>query len=70
MSTLITEAVFPDNCGACGEEYLSSELTPIKLGNISVTRIKICIGCMADNKDVVQDLVDVAEILSIPVDNV
>lgn len=56
------EAVFADNCGACGEEYLSTELTAIKLAGMTLSRFRVCLGCMV-HCDVMQDFKDVAEII-------
>lgn len=54
---------FADNCGACGREYFSTELTPIKLGDYSLSRIKICASCLS-YADVAEDYKSAAEIIS------
>lgn len=51
-----------DNCGACGKEFPTWELTPIKLGSTSISNIKICKSCL-DNSDAHADLRDAAEIM-------
>lgn len=61
MSTK-AEAIYADNCGVCGEEFLSSELTAVKLGGKTLSRVKVCLGCLVQT-DVIQDYKDAAEII-------
>lgn len=42
----IQQLVHADNCQACGQEQLNIELVPVKLGNKSLSRIRICLGCL------------------------
>lgn len=58
----MTEPIFADNCQACGQEFLSIQLIPIKLGSISLPRIKICMGCLVQN-DIQKDYKFAANIL-------
>ncbi len=37
--------IVSDNCGSCGLEYLSTELTSVKLGGTIFDNIKICAAC-------------------------
>lgn len=56
------EKVYADNCQACGVEYLSTDLTPVKLGYTHMMRIKICKKCMSVS-DPAEDLVEAASII-------
>lgn len=54
------EPIFADNCGACGEEYLSTQLIPVKLGNTVLSRVRICLGCLVQS-DIYQNYKEAAE---------
>lgn len=54
---------FADNCGACGKEYLSTELTPIKFGSYSLSRIRICVSCLT-YANIAEDYKNAAELIS------
>ncbi len=55
--------IYADNCQACGAEYLSSELIPVKLGEVSLSRIRICLGCLAMDNNVFEDYRHAAELI-------
>ena len=54
---------YADNCQACGLEYLSTELTPIKLSGVVFERLRICANCKEFANEV-QDFKVAAEIIS------
>lgn len=54
------EPIYPDNCGVCGEEYLSSQLIAIKLGGVTLSNVRVCLGCLAQS-DIYEDYKDAAE---------
>ena len=54
---------YADNCQACGTEYLSTELTPIKLSGVVFERLRICSGCKSFANEF-QDFKVAAEIIS------
>lgn len=58
----IKEAVYADNCGACGTEYLSYELIPIKIGSYSLN-VKVCLNCLTEDSDTYQQYKSAAEII-------
>lgn len=45
-SSSIQQLVHADNCQACGQEQLNIELIPVKLGHKTLSRIRICLGCL------------------------
>jgi len=50
------------NCQTCGLEYFSSELVPIKLGELIFDKLKICANCNAfANSE--EDFKEAAEII-------
>ncbi|HVI42760.1 MAG TPA: hypothetical protein VM577_19305 [Anaerovoracaceae bacterium] len=53
---------FADNCGACGGEVLSTELTPVKLGGIS-SEIRICVSCLT-YANIIEEYKSAAELIS------
>lgn len=57
---MATEVIYPDNCGACGEEYLSSQLIAVKLGETTLSSVRVCLGCLAQS-DVYENYKNVAE---------
>ncbi|HLG28328.1 MAG TPA: hypothetical protein VI423_11125 [Paenisporosarcina sp.] len=54
--------VYADNCQACGQEHLSIELIPIKLGSFLLSRVKVCMGCLLKS-DVYQDYKEAADLI-------
>lgn len=54
---------YADNCQACGLEYLSTELSPIKLGGVVIRNLQICANCRAF-ADTAEDFKEAAEIIS------
>lgn len=54
--------VHADNCQACGQEFLSTELIPVKLGSYYVPRIRICLGCLVQG-DIYEDYREAAELI-------
>jgi len=54
---------YADNCQACGLEYLSTELSPIKLGGAVIRDLQICANCRAF-ADAAEDFKEAAEIIS------
>jgi hypothetical protein len=55
-------AVFADNCQACGEEYLSTDLIAVKLGNYTLTRVRVCLGCLA-HSNIIDDYKKASELI-------
>lgn len=53
---------YADNCQGCGKEYLSSELIPIKLGSMILSRIKVCAKCL-EKCDPVEEYLEAAKLL-------
>lgn len=54
--------VYSDNCGACGKEYLSSELMPTtKLGG-TFSKVKVCSFCLVI-ADITEDYKSAAELI-------
>lgn len=58
-----TEVVYADNCGACGEEYLSIELVPVKLGTLFLSRVKTCVGCLVESPDIYQEYKEAVDLI-------
>ena len=54
--------VYSDNCGACGKEYLSSELMPAKLGG-TFSKVKICSFCLSI-ANITEDYKSAAELIT------
>lgn len=54
--------IFADNCQGCGNEFLSTELTPIKIGGAFLSRIKICKECL-DSCDIDSCLIEASQIM-------
>lgn len=54
--------IYADNCGACGKEFLSTDLIPVKIGSQILSRIKVCQACLG-HCDPIQDYIEAAEIL-------
>lgn len=48
----MSDVIFPDNCQACGKEFISYELIPVKLGEYSFANIRICLGCLVQDKNI------------------
>ncbi len=55
--------VFADNCQVCGEEKLSIELMPVRLGEHSFSRIKTCLGCLIEHKDIQAEFKEAANLI-------
>lgn len=58
MNTL----VYADNCQACSQECLSTELIPVKLGSYCLSRIKVCMSCLI-HSNVYEDYKEAAELI-------
>lgn len=54
--------VYADNCQACGQEHLNIELIPIKLGNYAMSRVRVCLGCLA-HSNIYDDYKEAAELI-------
>lgn len=63
VTIIPTEAVYADNCGACGKEFTSIELVPVKLGSFAFSRIKICVGCLVEAPEICKDYEDAVELI-------
>lgn len=57
------EVIYADNCGACGNEFFSSELIPIKLGSYDLG-VKICIECLSEDPDIHQQYKEAADLIA------
>lgn len=58
----MSKAVYADNCQACGQEHLNIELIPVKLGNKALSRVRICLGCLA-HSNIQDDYREAAELI-------
>lgn len=56
--------VYADNCQVCGQEHLNIELLSVKLGNKSLSRILICLGCMIHIDTVKNDYQSAIDLLT------
>lgn len=52
---------FADNCGACGREYSSADLRPVKLAGFP--NLKICAIC-SNLMTVIENYAEAAELIS------
>lgn len=48
------QTIYADNCVACGNEYLSIELAPVKLSGLTLSQTKICMACLTDTPETEQ----------------
>ena len=55
--------VYAVNCQVCGEERLSVEVMPIRLGSHSFSRINTCLACIINNNDVLDDFKESANLI-------
>lgn len=52
-------SITAENCGACGREFTSADLTPVKLGNLN-WNLKLCKTCLnSDTADAYRDVVNI-----------
>lgn len=58
----MSNAVYADNCQACGQEHLNIELIPVKLGTYAMSRVRVCLGCLA-NSNTYDDYQEAAELI-------
>lgn len=58
----MSNTVYADNCQACGQEHLNIELIPVKLGNKALSRLRICLGCLA-HSNTYDDYKEAAELI-------
>lgn len=54
--------VYSDNCGVCGREFASTELTKTSLGGY-LCNLQICASCSAIKK-IAEDFREAAELIS------
>lgn len=62
MSVSKNSPVYADNCQACGREHLNIELIPVKLGNYSMSRVRVCLGCLV-HSNIYDDYKEAAELI-------
>lgn len=55
--------VYSANCEVCGEEHLSLELIPMRLGNKSTEHVRSCLACLSYKVDAEDDYRDAAQMI-------